>query len=303
MTVVSRQPGIGSPTVAARASGRALPRFRPGDAPVAVAVAILALLVVCALFAPYVAPYDPNEQDLLLRLKPPAWMANGSLQNPLGTDPLGRDILSRVIFGARISLLVGLSALLVSGAVGVAIGLVAGYYRGRVDDWLMRIADIQLAIPFVLLAIAILAIVGASTQNVILVLTLHGWVVYARLARGQTLSLREREFVQAYRALGARHWQIMVQHILPNLLSPVIVVASLEMASLITLEASLSFLGLGIQPPATSWGVMLADGRNYLSGGAWWVVTFPGLALTLAILSINLLADWLRDVLDPQLRI
>ena len=303
MTVASRGTSVASPIAPARVPRRVVPRIGVGDVPVVAAVVILVLLVAGALFAPYIAPHDPNEQDLLLRLKPPAWMTNGSANNLLGTDPLGRDILSRVIHGSRISLLVGLSALLVAGVVGVAVGLVAGYYRGRLDDWIMRLADIQLSIPFVLLAIAILAVVGASTRNVILVLTLHGWVVYARLARGQTLSLREREYVQAYRALGARDWRIATQHILPNLLSPVIVVASLEMASLITLEASLSFLGLGIQPPATSWGVMLADGRNYLSGGAWWVVTFPGLALTLAVLSINVLADWLRDVLDPQLRI
>jgi peptide/nickel transport system permease protein len=284
-------------------SGRHPSRFQSGDVLVLVAFLILAVIVFCALFPSSLAPHGPNEQEITLRLKPPGWMHGGSASYPLGTDQLGRDVFSRVIYGARISLIVALSALAISGTIGVTIGLLAGYYGGRLDDWIMRVADIQLSIPYVLLAIAIIVVIGTSTQNVVLVLALYGWVVYARLARGQTLSLREREFIQAYRAMGARDWRIIVQHILPNLLSAVIVVGSLELAGIITLESSLSFLGLGIQPPTVSWGVMLADGRTYLLGGAWWVVTFPGAAITLTVLSINVLADWLRDVLDPRLKV
>jgi peptide/nickel transport system permease protein len=284
-------------------AGRRLSRLQGGDLLVALAVLILATIMICALFPSSLAPHEPNHQEITLRLRPPGWLARGNPAYPLGTDQLGRDILSRVIHGARISLLVALSALIISGTIGVTIGVLAGYYRGWLDDWIMRIADVQLSIPYVLLAIAIIAVIGPSNRNIVLVLALNGWVVYARLARGQTLSLREREFVQAYRALGARDWRIVLQHILPNLLSATIVVGSLELAGIIVLESSLSFLGLGIQPPTVSWGFMLADGRTYLLGGAWWVVTFPGVAITLTVLSINVLADWLRDILDPRLKV
>ena len=296
-------PIASSPPPLRALTGRRSSRFKTGDILVLVAFLMLATIVVCALIPASLATRPPNEQNITERLLPPSWMERGNSAHPLGTDQLGRDLLSRVIHGARISLIVGLSALAISGIIGVAIGLLAGYYRGWLDDWIMRLADVQLAIPYVLLAIAIIAVIGPSNLNVVLVLTVNGWVVYARLARGQTLSLREREFIQAYRALGARDWRIVLQHILPNLLSAVIVVASLELAGIITLESSLSFLGLGIQPPTVSWGYMLADGRTYLLGGAWWVVTFPGLAITATILSINVLADWLRDVLDPRLKI
>jgi peptide/nickel transport system permease protein len=284
-------------------AGRRLARFRSGDVLVVIAFVLLTVIVVCALIPEKLAPSPPNQQAIMKRLLPPAWMDRGVSAHPLGTDQLGRDLLSRVIHGARISLVVGLSALAISGIIGVTIGLLAGYYRGWLDDWIMRLADVQLAIPYVLLAIAIIAVIGPSNVNVVLVLAVNGWVVYARLARGLALSLREREFIQAYRALGARDWRIIVQHVLPNLLSSVVVVASLELAGIITLESSLSFLGLGIQPPTVSWGYMLADGRTYLLGGAWWVVTFPGLAITAAILSVNVIADWLRDVLDPRLKV
>ena len=296
-------PTASSPAPVRELTGPRTTRFKTGDILVLVAFLMLATIVVCALIPATFAPHPPNEQNITKRLLPPSWMERGYSAHPLGTDQLGRDLLSRVIHGARISLIVGLSALAISGIIGVAIGLLAGYYRGWLDDWIMRLADVQLAIPYVLLAIAIIAVIGPSNLNVVLVLAVNGWVVYARLARGQTLSLREREFIQAYRALGARDWRIVLQHILPNLLSAVIVVASLELAGIITLESSLSFLGLGIQPPTVSWGYMLADGRTYLLGGAWWVVTFPGLAITATILSINVLADWLRDVLDPRLKI
>jgi len=283
--------------------GLRLASFRSGDVVVLLAFVMLAVVVVCALIPEVLSPQPPNRQEITLRLRPPAWMPRGDSAHLLGTDQLGRDLLSRVIHGARISLVVGFCALLLSGMIGVTIGLLAGYYRGRLDDWIMRLADVQLAVPYVLLVIAIIAVIGPSNVNVVLVLAVNGWVVYARLARGQALSLREREFIQAYRALGATDARIVVRHILPNLLSAVIVVASLELAGIITLESSLSFLGLGIQPPTVSWGYMLADGRTYLLGGAWWVVTFPGLAITATIVSINIIADWLRDVLDPRLKI
>jgi peptide/nickel transport system permease protein len=278
-------------------------RFRSGDVLVVIAFVVVAAIVVCALIPGALAPHSPTEQNIVARLLPPAWAERGSASHLLGTDQLGRDLLSRVIYGARISLVIGLAALLLSGIVGVTIGVLAGYYRGRFDDWVMRLADVQLSSPFVLLAIAIIAVIGPSNVNVVVVLAINGWVVYARLARGQALSLREREFVQAYRALGARNGRIVLRNVLPNMMSAVIVVASLELAGIITLESSLSFLGLGIQPPTVSWGYMLADGRSYLLGGAWWVVTFPGLAITATILSINVIADWLRDVLDPRLKV
>ncbi|HSB68332.1 MAG TPA: ABC transporter permease [Candidatus Methylomirabilis sp.] len=292
-----------APTAVRELGGRRSSRFQSGDPVVLGAFLVLATIALCALMPATLAPHPPNQQQITMRLRPPVWMARGNPAHPLGTDQLGRDILSRVIHGARISLIVALSALAISGTIGVTIGLVAGYYRGWLDDWIMRIADVQLSIPYVLLAIAIIAVIGPTNRNVVLVLALNGWVVYARLARGQALSLREREFIQAYRALGARDWRIVLQHILPNLVSAVIVVGSLELAGIITLESSLSFLGLGIQPPTVSWGFMLADGRTYLLGGAWWVVTFPGLAITAIVLSINVLADWLRDVLDPRLKL
>jgi peptide/nickel transport system permease protein len=275
-------------------------RHRGGGVLVLLALLTLGAIAICAALPGRLAPHLPNDQALALRLTPPWWSQGGSVTHPLGTDQLGRDVLSRVVHGARVSIVVALSALVISGTIGVAIGLLAGYCGGRVDDWIMRIADVQLSIPYVLLAIAVIAVIGASTGNVVLVLALYGWVAYARLVRVQTLAMREREFVKACRAIGASDWRILGRHILPNVMSGVIVVGSLELAGIIMLEASMSFLGLGIQPPTVSWGVMLADGRTHLLGGAWWVVTFPGLAITLTVLSVNVLADWLRDVFDPR---
>jgi peptide/nickel transport system permease protein len=277
-------------------------RLRSGDLLVLLAGMTLCTIMGWALLPATLAPFSPDQQEIAIRLTPPRWSEGGSASHLLGTDQLGRDIFSRIVYGARVSVLVALTALAISGIIGVTIGLFAGYYGGRLDDWIMRIADIQLSIPYVLLAIAIIAVIGASTRNVVLVLAVYGWVAYARLVRGQTLSLREREFVLAYRAIGASDWRIMV-HILPNVFSAVLVVASLELAGIIMLEASLSFLGLGIQPPTVSWGVMLADGRSHLLGGSWWVVTFPGLAITATVLSVNVLADRVRDALDPRLQV
>jgi peptide/nickel transport system permease protein len=262
---------------------------------------ILVLVCVVALTAPWLAPHDPLQQALELRLRPPGWSARGAWTNALGADHLGRDILSRLMYGARISLLVGLSAVAISGLIGVLLGLVAGYYGGRLETILMRLVDIQLAFPFILLAISIVAVLGAGLRNVILVLGIGSWMYYARLVRGQVLSLKEQEFVLAAHALGAANRTIIVRHILPNVLTPVIIVGTFGVATNVITEASLSFLGLGVEPTIPTWGAMLADGRNYINR-AWWLTTFPGLAILLTVLSINLLGDWLRDHLDPRLR-
>jgi peptide/nickel transport system permease protein len=256
--------------------------------------------VLAALLAPVLSPADPIHNSLLDRLTPPMWAEGGTLRYPLGTDTLGRDVLTRLLYGARVSLIVGLSAVVISGVLGVGLGLVAGYYGGRVDDVLMRLGDIQLAFPVLVLAIAILAVLGASLGNVILVLGLSGWVTYARIVRGETLSLKQREFVEAARGIGAPDRIILWRHILPSVLPPVIVVATFSVARLIIAEASLSFLGLGVPPPTPSWGAMLDEGRNYITTG-WWLALLPGLAILLLVLGINLMGDWLRDVLDPRM--
>ena len=264
-------------------------------------LAILVVAVALALAAPLVAPADPNAQELALKLRPPAWIAGGSSLNPLGTDQLGRDVLSRMLFGLRISLIVGLLAVCVSGAVGVGLGVLAGFYAGRSDATIMRLVDVQLSMPVTLVAIAVIAVVGASLVNLVLVLGLSQWPLYARVVRGQTLSLRGQEFMVAARAVGASSGHIIVHHILPNTLSSIVVVATLGVAAVIVFEAGLSFLGLGVQPPQPSLGGMLSEGREYLAT-AWWLGIFPGLAIMFLVLGINLLGDGLRDTLDPRQR-
>jgi peptide/nickel transport system permease protein len=263
---------------------------------------VVVVVLLAALFAPWIAPFDPLEQDINQRLKDPGWQTAAGRIHLLGTDHLGRDILARVIFGSRIALVVGLSAVLISGVLGMAIGLVAGYFGAKVDDFFMRLADIQLAFPFILLAIAVIGVLGPSLRNIIIVIGVSSWVVYARVVRGEVLSIREREFVQAAIALGSRDGRILLRHVLPNALTPWLVVATLDMARVIVIESALSFLGLGVQPPTPTWGGMLADGRVYLST-AWWLATFPGLAILVTVLGINLLGDGLRDTLDPRLRL
>jgi peptide/nickel transport system permease protein len=262
---------------------------------------IVLLNVVVALSAPVLAPHDPLDQDVARRLLPPVWLAGGGHEYLLGTDQLGRDILSRIIYGSRISLLIGLLSVVLSLPIGVGLGLLAGYFTGRLDDITMRIADVQLAFPFILLAITIAGVLGPSPRNVILILAVGGWVVYARLARGQALSLREKEFIEAARSLGGGSMRILFRHILPNVVSPIIVVGTFGVAQMILLESSLSFLGLGVQPPTPSWGGMLNDGRPYITV-AWWLTTFPGAAIMLTVLGINFVGDWLRDLLDPRLQ-
>jgi len=265
--------------------------------PVATGGAVVVLAtVMLALLAPALAPGDPLKNSIMDRLTPPTW----SGEHPLGTDTLGRDVASRLLYGARVSLIVGFSAVLLAGAVGVGLGLLSGWYRGWVDDALMRLGDVQLAFPVLVLAVAVLAVLGASVVNLILVLGVTSWITYARIVRGEVLTLRERDFVAAARALGADDAWIMRRHLLPNVLPPITVVATFSVARTIIAEASLSFLGLGIPAPAPSWGAMLDEGRNYITTG-WWLALFPGVAILLLVLGINLVGDWLRDVLDPRM--
>ncbi len=260
---------------------------------------LLVVVLLGALFAPALARYDPNGVDVLNTLKKPDWsFAPGA--HFLGTDGLGRDVFSRVLYGARISLLVGFAALIMSTVLGVALGLISGYFGGKVDDFLMGLADIQLAFPPILLYIAAMAVLGPGLVNIILVLGISRWIACGRVVRGEALSLREKEFVQAARSLGAGHGRIVLRHLLPNLLAPVIVVTSFGLSTNIILESSLSFLGLGVPVSVPTWGAMLNDGRESLRI-AWWPATMPGLAIMFAVLGINALGDWLRDFLDPRL--
>ncbi len=259
---------------------------------------ILSAFLLVAALAPYLAPMDPVKQNLSARLSPP-----GTEGHLLGTDQLGRDIFSRILWGSRLSLLVGVSAVAIGFALGVPLGLLAGYRGGWLDDVLMRLADIQLSLPFILLVIAVIAALGTSLVNTIVILGVASWVIYARVVRGEVLALKEREFVQAASALGARQSRIVLRHLFPNAAGALIVVATLELASVIVLEASLSFLGLsGVPPEVPSWGRMLADGRDVLFFGGWWVATFPGVTITLVVLGINLFGDALAEVLDPRSR-
>ncbi|MFC6490380.1 ABC transporter permease [Nitratireductor sp. GCM10026969] len=246
------------------------------------------------LFSGFLFPGGGSAVDLAARLTPPFM----SWAHPLGTDPLGRDVLARVVVGGEISLQVGLYSAAGAVVIGVLLGLVSGYYGGFWDIFVMRFADVQLALPFILLAITFIAIIGGSTTNTILLLIVSQWVQYARLVRGSVLSLRDREFIQSARAIGVRDHRILFQHLLPNLIGPVIVLMTLNVANNILLESSLTFLGMGVDPTIPSWGGMLAEGRTYLQT-AWWVSVFPGLAILLTVLGLNLLGDWLRDTLDP----
>jgi peptide/nickel transport system permease protein len=264
-------------------------------------LAILVVAVTLAVAAPLVAPADPAAQELSQKLRPPAWSAGGSALNPLGTDQLGRDVLSRILFGLRVSLVVALLAVCVSGAVGVSLGVLAGFYAGRSDAAIMRLVDVQLSMPVTLVAIAVIAVLGTSPVNLVLVLGLSQWPLYARVVRGEALTLRGREFMVAAQAVGASSSHTIVHHVLPNTLSSVVVVGTLGVASVIVFEAGLSFLGLGVQPPQPSLGGMLSEGREYLAT-AWWLGVFPGLAIMLLVLGINLLGDGLRDALDPRQR-
>jgi peptide/nickel transport system permease protein len=270
----------------------------------ALATLFLLTVILSAVFADQLVQLglirDPNTQSLLVRNNEPGIAKDGALRL-FGTDQLGRDLLSRLIFGARVSLSVGAATVLVSGLVGVVLGLLAGFYRGWVDDLLMRLVDVQMGFPSLLLALAVLYAAGPSFKNLILVLALTRWMVMARLTRAMTLSLRESPYVEAARVVGASNRRIMFLHLLPNLLSPILVLATLEFARAMLSEAALSFLGLGIQPPESSWGLILSQGRAYIQS-AWWLVMLPGLAILLSTLSTNLLATWIRAITDPVQR-
>lgn len=265
------------------------------------AAAILIVAVLAAALAPWLAPGDPDRVDIASRLQPPGWRSAHGTLHLLGTDHLGRDILSRVVWGARVSLLVGVLAVFGAGAIGVVLGVVAGYCGGRVDDLVMRVLDVQQSVPFLALAIAIVAVLGPGLGNMVLVLCIAGWTLYARVVRGETLAIREKDYILAARALGAPSGGILLRHVLPNVASPTLVIGTFTFSHMIITEATLTFLGLGVQPPTATWGAMLSDARSYMQV-AWWLPTFPGLALIAVVVGANLLGDWLRDVLDPTLR-
>jgi peptide/nickel transport system permease protein len=264
-------------------------------------VGFVLLVAVVAAAAPWLAPADPLRQSLRGRLSPPTLEATDGRSHLFGTDHLGRDVLSRVIYGSRVSLVVGFCAVVVGGVLGSTLGILAGFSSGLVDSVIMTIADAQLAFPFILLAIGIIAVLGPSFPTLIVVIGLSGWVSYARILRSQVLSLRSREFVEAIQALGGSVLRVVMRHVLPNVLSSIVVVATLELSRSIVLEATLSFLGLGIQPPTPSWGGMIQEGRDYLDS-AWWIATFPGIILMLTSVVVSRTGDGLRDLLDPTLR-
>jgi peptide/nickel transport system permease protein len=266
------------------------------------ALLILLVVLVVAIFGPAIAPMDPNRQNIMVRLAAP--MADGPNDQIflMGSDALGRDAFSRLLYGARVSLLVGVAAILVGGTLGVSAGLVSGYFGGWIDDVLMRLGDIQLAFPFILLAIMFLVVLGPGLFNLILVLGIGQWVTYARIVRAQTLSLREKEFVEAARAMGDSTASIIFRTILPNIVAPLTVIASFNVASVILAEAALSFLGLGVPAVVPTWGSMLAQSRDQLIANKWWLAIFPGLAIVFTVLSFNIMGDWLRDFLDPRLK-
>lgn len=267
--------------------------------PFAVAgLVVLAIALGAAVFGPYVSPYDPLDQDLAARLRPPFWQERGSLAHPLGTDNLGRDILSRLIYGARVSATVGLTVITLGAVVGTAVGLCAGYFGGKIDNLIVGIVDVVLSFPGLLLALTVVAMLGPTITTVILALSMRGWVVYARVARGQALALSRFQFIEAAQSIGAPAPWVLARHLLPNLLPSIVTVAVLELARMVLAESSLSFLGLGVQPPGISWGLMLAEGRNYMLTAPW-LVTLPGVAIAVTVLSANIISSHVRRLVDP----
>ena len=266
-----------------------------------VSLTIITVMVLTAVLANVLTPYSPVDISLPERLRPPFWEPGGSLAHPLGTDPMGRDLLTRMIYGARISLLVGLLGLCLGGGVGAALGLIAGYAGGRVDAFLMRTTDTALSFPIILFAILLVVILGGSLLTVVLAVALVLWARFARVIRGEALSIRERDFVAQARIAGSSPMRIIIVHLFPNVLNTLVVLLSLQVGWVIIVEASLSFLGAGVPPPTPTWGSMIAEGRDYIAS-AWWVSFFPGLAILVTVLAFNLFGDWLRDALDPTLR-
>ena len=262
---------------------------------------IITVFVLVAVLAPWISPSDPYEQSLRLRHRPPVWEERGSWTYPLGTDRLGRNLLSRIIYGARVSLAAGVLTVLVASAFGAAVGLVAGYYGGRVDATLMRVTDATMAFPVILLALILAVTVGPSFTNVVIAIAVILWARYARVIRGQVLTLMQLDFIAQARIAGAGAWRVITRHLLPNTMNTLVVLVTLQIGYVIIVEASLSFLGAGIPPPTPAWGGMIAEGRAGVTS-AWWVSLFPGLAILLVVRAFNLLGDWLRDTLDPRLR-
>jgi ABC-type dipeptide/oligopeptide/nickel transport system permease subunit len=307
MLASSPQSAIG--TVEAVSAGLTRRRVRPSlywrafvslrnDPFAMVGVLVLLTALVAAVAGPYITPYDPVDQDLVARLRPPFWQERGSTAHPLGTDNLGRDILSRMIYGARISVTVGLIVVSVGAIFGTAVGLCAGYFGGRIDNVIVGIVDVVLSFPGLLLALTVVAMLGPTITTVIVALSMRAWVVYARVARGQALALSQYQFVEAAQSIGATSPRVLARHVLPNLLPSIVTVAVLELARMVLAESSLSFLGLGVQPPGISWGLMLAEGRNYMLTAPW-LVTLPGLAIAATVLSANILASHVRRLVDP----
>jgi len=288
----------GAPATTARQSWPRLWRLKWG----LVAAVLMLLIVGVSAAAPWIAPYSPVEVDIRHRLAPPAWMDRGTPDHVLGTDQIGRDLLSRMIYGGRVSLLIGVAAVLVSSTIGVLLGLGAGYFGPRVDWTIMTLVNVMLTFPFVLLALAVIAVLGPSLVNMVIVLGVADWPLYARVIRAETMTLRERDFMTAARALGMSHLRIIFRQLLPNLVSVIVVIATLQVARVIILESFLSFLGLGVQPPTPAWGNMLGDGRVYMLN-SWWIAAFPGLAIFITTLTINLMGNALRDWLDPHMKL
>jgi peptide/nickel transport system permease protein len=265
-----------------------------------IGLVVLFVVTIAAIFSAWITPHDPTLRDISQRLQPPLSEIDGQLYL-LGTDALGRDILSRIIYGTRITLLVGLASVALAGTLGLILGLLAGYSKGWPDTLIMRIADIQLAVPFMLLAIAVAGALGSSLRNTIIILGITGWVAYGRLIRSETLSVREHEYVLAARSIGATNSRIILRHVLPNVRNSLIVAATLMVARMLIAEATLSFLGLGVPINTPTWGVMISEGREYITT-SWWVSAVPGLAILITVMSVNLVGDWLRDALDPKQR-
>jgi peptide/nickel transport system permease protein len=283
--------------VSERSAGAAMPSRLRRHGLGLFGLCLVAAAVTAAVAAPWLAPVDPLRSDFAQGLRPP-----GTPGHPLGTDQLGRDLLSRVLYGARIALFIGLCTVALTALVGSLLGLVAGFVEGLPGAILMRLADVQLSFPFILLALTINAIVGLGLRNIIISLSVAGWVVYARVVRGQVLSVKQREYVHAAAALGTGRARVVFRHVLPNVAPSIVVVASLQFSQFVVAEAAISFLGFGVQPPTPAWGSMLSEGRDFLYV-AWWLAAWPGAALALTALGVNLVGDWLRDVLDPKLRV
>ena len=268
-----------------------------------VSIIWLIIIINTAIFANVISPHDPNRNNIMERVAPPlAQDKQGNIKYLIGSDGLGRDSFTRLLYGARVSLIVGFASVFVGGFIGISLGMIAGYYGKLTDDVIMRLADIQLAFPFILLAILFLVVLGEGLINLILVLGIGQWVTYARIARAQTISQKEKEYVEAAKALGESHTSIIFGSILPNILAPLIVIASFNVASVILAEASLSFLGLGVPHNIPTWGAMLAESRDHIFAKRWWLPFFPGMAILITVLAFNIIGDWLRDYLDPRLK-